>query len=79
MAVQLEEGHAVAEELRDFGVEFLDLPAELLQRDPVRCMNSGEVGVDASILFGGGGHIWCNHSKRTSSSARNFSNQVTAR
>ena len=51
--MQLEEGHAVAKVLRDFGVEFLDLPAELLQRGAVRCGDAGEVGVDAFILIGG--------------------------
>ena len=66
MAVQLEEGHAVAKVLRDFGVEFLDLPAELLQRGAVSCGDGGEVGIDAFILFGGRGHNRVNHNKRTS-------------
>src|SRR5688572_32875842 len=35
MAVQLEEGHAVADVFRSFGVELLDLSAELFQRGAV--------------------------------------------
>src|SRR5438093_7521533 len=46
VAVQLEEGHAVADVLRGFGVQLLDLPAELLQGGAVCCGDGGEVGVD---------------------------------
>ena len=49
---------------RGFGVEFLDLPAELPQRGAVDCGDAGEVGVDGFILLAG--HNLFNHNKRTS-------------
>src|SRR6266567_4203087 len=66
VAVQLEEGHAVADVLRGFGIDPFDLPAKLLQRGAVRCGDAGEVGVDAFISLGGRGHNRFNHNKRTS-------------
>src|SRR5207244_4582701 len=66
VTVQLEERHAVADVLRGFGVELLDLSAELLQRGAVRCGDAGEVGVDAFMLLGGSGHNRFDHNKRTS-------------
>src|SRR5438132_13697257 len=49
MPVQLEEGHAVTDVLRGFGVELLDLAPKLLQRGAVCCGDGGEVRVDAFI------------------------------
>src|SRR5438876_11516834 len=56
VAPQLEEGHAVADVLRGFGVELLDLRAELLQCGAVRCGDAGEVGVNIFKFLTGRGH-----------------------
>ena len=72
--VQLEEGHAVSNVLHGFGVELLDLPAELSQRGAVRCGDGGEVGVDALMLLGGRGHNAIQLQQRDISRARDFSN-----